>query len=152
MATLKPTVKSKLKTRMYIVYIRVVHNRQSSFIRTSWMVNDKGIKGKDVIDPYVIQQTSNLISRYYSALNQINTSNWTASEVVAYLRPQQKICRFQIMQESVCAIEDTGFSNVDQIMDKLVTMLPKKTKNARVQFKITNVDKNLTQMYQRLVR
>lgn len=68
MATLKPTVKSKLKTGMYIVYIRVVHNRQSSFIRTSWMVNDKGIKGKDVIDPYVIQQTSNLISRYYSAL------------------------------------------------------------------------------------
>ena len=85
MATLKPTVKSKLKTGMYIVYIRVVHNRQSSFIRTSWMVNEKGIKGKDVIDPYVIQQTSNLISRYYSALNQINTSNWTASEVVAYL-------------------------------------------------------------------
>lgn len=37
-------------------------------------------------------------------------------------------------------------------MDKLVTMLPKKTRNARVQFKITNVDKNLTQMYQRLVR
>ena len=83
MATLKPTVKSKLKTGMYIVYIRVVHNRQSSFIRTSWMVNDKGIKGKDVIDPYVIQQTSNLISHYYSTLNQVNTSNWTASEVVA---------------------------------------------------------------------
>lgn len=85
MATLRPTVKTKLKTGMYIVYIRVVHNRQSSFIRTSWMVNDKGIKGKDVIDPFVIQQTSNLISRYYSVLNQINTSNWTASEVVAYL-------------------------------------------------------------------
>ena len=46
MATLRPTVKTKLKTGMYIVYIRVVHNRQSSFIRTSWMVNDKGIKGK----------------------------------------------------------------------------------------------------------
>ena len=42
MATLKPTVKTKLKTGMYIVYIRVVQNRQSSFIRTSWMVNDKG--------------------------------------------------------------------------------------------------------------
>ncbi|MDD7691521.1 MAG: nitroreductase family protein [Prevotella sp.] len=33
MATLRPTVKSKLKTGMYIVYIRVVQNRQSSFIR-----------------------------------------------------------------------------------------------------------------------
>ena len=57
-----------------------------------------------------------------------------------------------VMGKKLCALEDTGFSNVDQIMDKLVTMLPKKTKNARVQFKITNVDKNLTQMYQRLVR
>lgn len=85
MATLRPTVKSKLKTGMYIVYIRVVQNRQSSFIRTSWMVNDKGIKGKDVINPFVIQQTSNLISRYYGLLNQIDISSWTASEVVAYL-------------------------------------------------------------------
>ena len=56
-----------------------------------------------------------------------------------------------VMGKQVCAIEDTGFSNVDQIMDKLVTILPKNIHNARVQFKITNVDKNLTQMYQRLI-
>ena len=57
-----------------------------------------------------------------------------------------------VMGKKVCALEDTGFSNVDQIMDKLVKLLPKKVKNTRVQFKITNVDKDLTQMYQRLVR
>ena len=56
-----------------------------------------------------------------------------------------------VMGKKLCALEDTGFSNVDQIMDKLVTLLPKKVRNTRVQFKITNVDKNLTQMYQRLV-
>lgn len=55
------------------------------------------------------------------------------------------------MGKMVCAIDDTGFSNVDQIMDKLTTMLPKKISNARVQFKITNIDKELTQMYQRIV-
>jgi hypothetical protein len=55
------------------------------------------------------------------------------------------------MGKQVCAIEDTGFSNVDQVMDKLVNILPKNIHNARVQFKITNVDKNLTQMYQRLI-
>ena len=55
------------------------------------------------------------------------------------------------MGKKVCALEDTGFSDVDQVMDKLVALLPKKIKNARVQFKITNVDKNLTQMYQRLI-
>ena len=56
-----------------------------------------------------------------------------------------------VMGKQVCAIEDTGFSNVDQVMDKLVNILPKNIHNARVQFKITNVDKNLTQMYQRLI-
>lgn len=56
-----------------------------------------------------------------------------------------------VMGKKVCALEDTGFTNVDQIMDKLTTLLPKKVSNTRVQFKITNVDKNLTQMYQRLV-
>ena len=56
-----------------------------------------------------------------------------------------------VMGKMVCAIEDTGFSNVDQIMDKLTTLLPKKISNTRVQFKITNIDKELTQMYQRLV-
>ena len=55
------------------------------------------------------------------------------------------------MGKKICALEDTGFSNVDQMMDKLVTLLTKKVSNTRVQFKITNVDKNLTQMYQRLV-
>ncbi len=85
MATLKATVKSKLKTGMYIVYIRVVHNRQSSFIRTLWVVNDKGIKGKDIVDPFVVQQTSNLISHYYQILNQVDCSSWSASEVVSYL-------------------------------------------------------------------
>ena len=94
MATLKPTVKSKLKTGMYIVYIRVVQNRQSSFIRTSWMVNDKGIKGKDVIDPFVVKQTSNLISRYYNILNQIDISGWTVSEVVSYLTTSTKDMSF----------------------------------------------------------
>lgn len=36
-------------------------------------------------------------------------------------------------------------------MDKLTALLPKKISNTRVQFKITNIDKELTQMYQRLV-
>ncbi len=56
-----------------------------------------------------------------------------------------------VMGKQLCRLEDTGYSNVDQVMDQLVTMLPKKIKNTRVQFKITNLDKDLTQMYQRLV-
>ena len=51
-----------------------------------------------------------------------------------------------VMGKQVCALEDTGFSNVDQIMDKLTTLLPSMESRVRVQFRITNIDKNLTQM------
>lgn len=60
MATLKAIVKSKTRNGMYNVYIRITQNRQFAYVRTSWMVNDKGLSDdkKDIIDPFVIQQTS----------------------------------------------------------------------------------------------
>ena len=72
MATLKATVKSKRKDGMYVVYIRFAHNRRVSYLRTSWLVNEKGISRnkKDVIDPIVIQQMSKLIVQYYEQLNR----------------------------------------------------------------------------------
>lgn len=87
MATLKAIVKSKMKNGMYNVYIRFTQNRQFSYMRTSWMVNDKGLSDdkKDIIDPYVIQQTSILIEKFYTMLNQIDTSKWTANELLTYV-------------------------------------------------------------------
>ena len=88
MATLKATVKSKRKDGMYVVYIRFAHNRKVSYLRTSWLVNDKGISRnkKDIIDPIVIQQTSKLILQYYELLNRIDTQNWTVKEIVDYIQ------------------------------------------------------------------
>lgn len=88
MATLKATVKSKRKDGMYVVYIRFAHNRKVSYLRTSWIVNDKGISRnkKDIIDPIVLQQTSKLIAKYYDQLNRIDTQNWTVKEIVDYIQ------------------------------------------------------------------
>ena len=88
MATLKATVKSKRKDGMYVVYIRFAHNRKVSYLRTSWLVNDRGISRnkKDIIDPIVIQQTSKLIAQYYEQLNRIDTLNWTVKEIVDYIQ------------------------------------------------------------------
>ncbi len=88
MATLKATVKSKRKDGMYVVYIRFAHNRKVSYLRTSWLVNEKGISRnkKDIIDPIVIQQTSKLILQYYEQLNRIDTQNWTVKEIVDYIQ------------------------------------------------------------------
>ena len=88
MATLIATVKSKRKDGMYVVYIRFAHNRKVSYLRTSWMVNDKGLSRnkKDILDPSVIQQTSRLIDNYYNILNRIDTQDWTVKEIVDYIQ------------------------------------------------------------------
>lgn len=73
---------------MYVVYIRVTHNRQVKYIRTSWMVDDKGLSRdkQDVIDPFVSEQTSKVIAGYYHMLNRLDTQNWTAKEIVEFIQ------------------------------------------------------------------
>lgn len=73
---------------MYVVYIRVTHNRQVKYIRTSWLVDDKGLSRdkQDIIDPFVSEQTSKVIAGYYSMLNRLDTQNWTAKEIVEFVQ------------------------------------------------------------------
>ncbi len=73
---------------MYVVYIRVTHNRQVKYIRTSWMVDDKGSSRdrQNIIDPFVSEQTSKVIAGYYSMLNRLDTQNWTAKEIVEFIQ------------------------------------------------------------------
>ena len=88
MATLKAAVRTKRKDGMYVVYIRVTHNRQVKYIRTSWLVDDKGLSRdkQDIIDPFVSEQTSKVIAGYYSMLNRLDTQNWTAKEIVEFIQ------------------------------------------------------------------
>ena len=66
MAFFKAKVLRQRKDGMYVVYIRVTQNRKSKYIRTSWVVGDDGLsRGKhDIIDPFVAEQTTKIISRY----------------------------------------------------------------------------------------
>ena len=55
--------------------------------------------------------------------------------------------------ERVSVIEDTGFCNVDQIITLLLTSLPDETpRPTKVQIKISNLDKQQTQLYQRVLQ
>ena len=86
MAILKATVRFKNKSGLYPVYIRFTQVKQVSYVKTSWVVNDKGVNNKkEIIDPFVIQQTSTLIESYYKLLNQVNTSMWSVGEIVKYV-------------------------------------------------------------------
>ena len=87
MVNLKATVRIKTKSGIYPVYIRFTKKNQVSYVKTSWVVNERGLTAdkKDIKDPFVIQQTSILIESYYRQLNQIDTSNWSVSEIVKYV-------------------------------------------------------------------
>ena len=86
MVNLKATVRVKTKSGLYPVYIRFTKSNQVSYVKTSWVVNEKGLKNKkEITDPFVLHQTSMLIDSYYCQLNLIDTSKWTTSEIVKYL-------------------------------------------------------------------
>ena len=88
MAFFKAKVLRQRKDGMYVVYIRVTQNRKSRYIRSSWIVDDMGLSKdkQDVIDPFVAEQTSKVIARYYNILNRIDTQNWTVKEIVDYIQ------------------------------------------------------------------
>lgn len=54
MATFKVCVQKQRADGMYIVYIRVTHNRKSGYIKTDKVVNNRDLAGGEVLDPYVI--------------------------------------------------------------------------------------------------
>ena len=55
--------------------------------------------------------------------------------------------------ERVSVVEDTGFSNVDQVVTLLITSLPHDTpRPSKVQIKISNLDKQQTHLYQRVLQ
>ncbi len=88
MAFFKAKVLRQRKDGMYVVYIRVTQSRKSKYIRTSWVVGDDGLSKdkQDIIDPFIAEQTSKLISGYYNTLNRIDTQNWTVCEIVDYIQ------------------------------------------------------------------
>ena len=53
--------------------------------------------------------------------------------------------------ECVFVIEDSGYTNVEQVITKLLSSLPDEIERlTKVKIRITNLDKQQTQLYQRI--
>lgn len=62
MATLKPCVQKQRSDGFYPVYIRVIHNRESAFIKTDKLVDKKSVsKTRDIRDNEVLRYCTQLI-------------------------------------------------------------------------------------------
>ena len=63
MVNSKATVRIKTKSGIYPVYIRFTKKKQTSYIKTAWVVNEKGLScNKEITDPYVY---GNMIQHYF---------------------------------------------------------------------------------------
>lgn len=85
MATFKACVRKQRSDGIWPVYIRVTHNRKIGYIKTDKMVNNKGIAGGEIVDPYVIRYCVDHIIEYTERLNKVDTAHWTVQEVISYL-------------------------------------------------------------------
>ena len=55
--------------------------------------------------------------------------------------------------ERVSTIEDSGFTNVEQVVTKLLSSLSDEIERpTKVQIKISNLDKKQTRLYQRILK
>lgn len=88
MATFKITVQKQRADGYWPVYIRVIHHRESAFMKTDKMVDSKGIvkSTRDIKDPFVRKSCDILITDYIDRLNKVDTSTWTVQEVVKFLK------------------------------------------------------------------
>ena len=58
-----------------------------------------------------------------------------------------------ISGERVSTIEDSGFTNVEQVVTKLLSSLSDEIERpTKVQIKISNLDKKQTRLYQRILK
>ena len=104
MVNLKATVRVKTKSGLYPVYIRFTKSNQVSYVKTSWVVNEKGLKNKkEITDPFVLHQTSMLIDGYYSQLNLIDTSKWTKSHYEGGMGEYERLKKALAIHEKAAA-------------------------------------------------
>ena len=88
MDTFKITVQKQKTDGYWPVYIRVIHHRHSAFMKTYKMVDNKGIvkSTKEVKDPFVRKACDLLIADYIDQLNNVDTSTWSAQDIVKFLK------------------------------------------------------------------
>lgn len=77
-------VQKRRRDGYWPVYIRVTQNRKIAYIKTSKMVNDRGLNSKkEVRDPYVVRSLSDIIAGYYDRLNRRDVDTWSVKQLLS---------------------------------------------------------------------
>lgn len=87
MPTFRITVQKQRNDGLWPVYIRVTHNRKITYIKTTKMVDNKGLvkSTKEVKDPFVRKHCDIIIADYLERLNKVDTTHWNVLDIVKFL-------------------------------------------------------------------
>lgn len=85
MATFETCIRNVKSDGYATVYIRVIHNREIAYIKTSLIAGKKQLKGAKVKDNYILTQTSILIREFIEKINRVDIRYWSCDELMNYL-------------------------------------------------------------------
>lgn len=85
MPTFKAVVRSKRADGLFLVYIRVIHNRKTDYIKTDMYVHQGNVRKGEIADQLVLNQCAYKIKTYYDKLNKEDIEDWTAKQIVEFL-------------------------------------------------------------------
>lgn len=95
MVAFKTCVQKQRKDGMFIVYIRVTHNRSVAYINTNYVINEKQIGKKgEITEPFVNKQCALHIAEYLERCNRATIKDWMAKELVDYLTKGFEVMSF----------------------------------------------------------
>ena len=110
MVTMAICVQKRRRDGYWPVYIRVTQNREIAYIKTSKMVNDRGLNSKkEVRDPYVVRSLSDTIAGYYDRLNRRDVDAWSVKQVVDFLLHEERdICFSEYCRKHISRMVENG--------------------------------------------
>lgn len=83
---IKAIVRKPRTDGLYVVCIRIVHNRKPGYVKTNKIVDADHIsKENELTNPVVNEYCSMLVRQYTDRLNRANTTLWSVSEIIEYL-------------------------------------------------------------------
>lgn len=87
MASFKVVIRNRRADGLYSVYIRITHKREIGYIKTSLVVNEKGLTSKkEIKDPFVLQKCLAMIQEYNDILNQYDITNFDINRCILLIR------------------------------------------------------------------
>ena len=108
MATFKEVVRKKRADGMYIVYIRVTHNRKIDYIKTDMYVHDGHLNKGEITDQIVKAKCSIRIKEYLDKLNMRDIEGWSVQKVVEYISGGDKVLFYPYCDEFINKLRNGG--------------------------------------------